>query len=174
MTTNNTTETVKASGKLTRLLAIGARGTGFAQLDDSQLGAVKRNGRNEVFAKTRRNKAQLIARNAGRHQGALWADSLSWLALRESDGFWLGDVAQAIKSKLVRKVTITTGKGEKLTGYIRADFTGAESLSKAHKVLAVENTLGRIEAVEVSKEKGKGKGARNSLFVRDNIKIDVK
>jgi hypothetical protein len=169
MQTTNT----KTSGKLTRLLAIGTRGTAFAQLDEAQLGAIKRNEVNAVFAKTRRNKAQLVARNQGKHQGALWADSCSWLALRESDGFWLGDVQTALKQKLVRKARIETGKGEKLTGYVRADYNGAESLSKAHKVLAVESDLGRIECVEVGKEKGKGKGARNALFVRDGIKIEI-
>lgn len=169
---NETTTATVNTGKLTRLLAIGTRGTGFALLDDSQLGAVKVNARNEVFAKTRRNKAQLIARNAGKHQGALWADSLSWLALRDSDGFTLATVAHALKAKLVRKVAITTGKGEKLVGYVRANYNGAESLSKSHKVIAVETSLGRIEACEVGKETGKGKGARNALFVRDNIKIN--
>lgn len=168
--------TIIGTGKLVRLIAIGNRGTAFAMLDEAQLAKVKMDGDNAIFAKTDRTATQLRARDNGQHQGALWADSCSWVQSREAgDTFKLFKLETALSKKLVRKarVTITQGKAEKvLTGYVRANFDASQALSKAHKVIACDGvTGGRIEASEVRRENGKG--LRNKQFIASVEKVEL-
>jgi beta-galactosidase/beta-glucuronidase len=174
--TVETTKTVKSTGKLSRFIAIGNRGTAFATLSDEQLKQVKLNGFNAIFAKTERTAAQLKLRDKGEHQGALWADSCSWIQSREDgESFWLGTLETAIAKKLVlkAKVTIAQGKTEKtVVGYVRRNFDAAQALSKAHKVIACEGvTGGRVEACAVKRENGKG--TRNKLMVASVQSVEI-
>jgi beta-galactosidase/beta-glucuronidase len=181
MQTENTTATVETTktvktGKLSRFIAIGNRGTAFATLSDEQLAHVKLNGFNAIFAKTERTAAQLKLRDKGEHQGALWADSCSWIQSREDgESFWLGTLETAIAKKLVlkAKVTIAQGKTEKtVVGYVRRNFDAAQALSKAHKVIACEDvTGGRVEACAVKRENGKG--LRNKLFTASIQAVEI-
>jgi hypothetical protein len=166
---------VKAAGELTKLIAIGSRGTAFAFVDAQQLGALKLGELNVCMAKLHRTRDQLAARHAGRHQGVLWADSCSWIESRDNGKFWIGELAQALKLGKVRKASITVsraGKQEKLVGYVRADFTSEQALSKAHRIIATESALGRVECVAVDKETGEGK-ARNDVYLRKVEKIEL-
>lgn len=154
------------------IIAIGNRGTAFTTLTDEQAKNVKLNARNE-FVRVKRNKAQKTLREQGVNQGVLFYDACAWLESRETEkGVYLATVSDALKRKLIRKVTVECDNGkkhEKFVGYVRADFNGAESLGKAHRVIAVESELGRIETRTVKRENGKG--ARNARFIRDNIRL---
>src|SRR5687768_6679452 len=92
----------------TRLIAIGERGTAFADLDDEQMRCVNVNGSNPVFKKARRTKEQKGRRDRNEHQGVLWADSRSYLSTVNGQGdFWLGTIESALNEKLVWRATVT-------------------------------------------------------------------
>ena len=140
-------------GNMDRIIALGKRGTAFADLEGAQLKEVDLNAHNEVFQKTVRSKEQLERRDRGEHQGVLWADSRSYVTPHPGI-FWLGHLAEALRLKLVQKARISVSDGvrtEELVGYVRPDYT-----TKTHKYIAVETVLGRVESKRVPKENRQG------------------
>jgi hypothetical protein len=156
-----------------RLIAIGERGTAFAELDDEQMQQINLNGMNPVFEKEPRSKEQKGKRDRNEHHGALWADSRSYVSTAKRQGeFWLGTIDRAIGEKRVWKATVTlqgAAGDETVQGYIRADYDGSVPHARKHKYIAVTTQHGRIEAVPVKRESQIG--LRNSPVVRKVLEI---
>jgi hypothetical protein len=159
---------------MTRLIAIGDRGTAFAELDDQQLRQVKVNGMNPLFKEERRTPEQKAKRDRNEHQGDLRGDTRAWISSERGQGeFWLGTIERALQEQRVWKALGTYEEESKLvqaTGYIRADFRGGAPHSRKHKVIAVDTHHGRVESVPVKRESGEG--LRNSVVWRNVLRIE--
>lgn len=151
--------------KLQKYIAIGNRGTAFAFLDEKQAACLKLGEQNLICAKIERTEAQIEARNAGRHQGVLWADSCSFVSSRSEGTFWIGTLEQALSAKLVIQATIElkTEAGRKVSGvcYVRASFDAAKHWDKY-----VATDCGKNGRIETSATNDKD-GMRNSVYRRN-------
>ncbi len=158
---------------MNRLIAIGERGTAFAELDAEQLTQVNVNGLNPIFKKTPRTREQLEKRDRNEHHGCLWADARSYVSTEKGQGeFWLGTIDRALQEQRIWKALVTweepTGPVQ-VSGYIRADYDGSIPHSKRHRIIAVDTKDGRVEALSVKRESGEGQ--RNSPVQRKVTKI---
>jgi hypothetical protein len=164
---------LRAESVSQKIIAIGKRGTAFANVNAQQLRPLRLNAYNPVLKKTHRSSIQKAKRDSGQYQGVLWADSCSWITPRGGE-FWIGTLEEALARHMVRKARITAKRGgatENLLGYVRADFDPSGDLSKDHKIIAVETQSGRIEATPVRKENGNG--YRNTPYIREILAVEL-